>query len=86
MDRVPFMTRAGTTVASGGRMNHQEAGLGQGEAGHDWRECLGLAWIPQGLRCSRELITKTRAKPWRGWEFQELGGGRQSRRGWWQGT
>lgn len=48
MDRVPFITRAGTTVASGGRMNHQEAGLGQGEAGHDWCGCLGLAWTPQG--------------------------------------
>lgn len=44
MNRVPFITKAGTTVASGRRMNQQEAGLGQGEAGHDWRGCLGLAW------------------------------------------
>ena len=48
MNRVPFITRAGTTVASGRRMNHQEAGLGQGEAGHDWRGCLGLAGTLQG--------------------------------------
>lgn len=86
MDRDPFLTRAGTTVASGGTMNHQQAGLGQEEASHDWRECLGLAGTPQGLHCSRELIRKTRAKPWRGGDFQELGGDRQSRRGWRQGT
>lgn len=31
MDRVPFMTRAELAVNSGGRMTHQEAGLGQEE-------------------------------------------------------
>ena len=41
-DRVAFMTGAGMTVHSGGRRKHQEAGLGQGEAGHERSGCLGL--------------------------------------------
>lgn len=43
MDRVSFMTRAGTAVDSGGRINHQEAGVGEEEADHERRGRPGLA-------------------------------------------
>lgn len=43
VDRVPFMTRAEAAVDSDGRMNHQEAGPGPGEAGQERRGCPGLA-------------------------------------------
>lgn len=46
MDRVPFMTGSGMAGDSGGRMNHQEAGLEQEEADRERGGCPGLAWNP----------------------------------------
>lgn len=60
MDRVPFMTRSGMVGDSGGRMNHQEAGLEQEEADREQGGRPGLAWSP-----SRAWAHSGRAAPGR---------------------
>lgn len=93
MDRAPFRTRSGMAGDSGGRMNHQEAGLEQEEADHETGGRPGLAWKPSrawahsGRAAPGSTAGRGQGEAWRwkvllgAWRGTNSKGGRR-----WQGT